>query len=223
MATSGLGVGNSEHIRARAPRASRTRDDTLDDSLRPRYPLALHHFHDLHAFPAPSLTAIPISYSLLILIPDPSCLPPPRLRPSTFTPGLPCPPQFVWQVEEGGPARQRWTPFLESPGVKRNLGPEAGRRPVGLLGPTRRHRHQETDHRSRQARATRFRSQVSREFVAVSPVPLTQGRSCQRRRTPAPRGMRARDQHRPARSHVVHRQGARRVSGRSVAFTPETR
>lgn len=55
-------------------------------------------------------------------------LPPPRLRPPP--PRLGCPARFTWQVEEGGPARQRRTPFLESPGVERNLG---RRRGGGLL------------------------------------------------------------------------------------------
>jgi hypothetical protein len=54
----------------------------------------------------------------------PPRLPPPRLRPRSITPGLPC--RFLGQVDEGGPARQRWTPFLERPGVKRNLSRRRG-------------------------------------------------------------------------------------------------
>jgi hypothetical protein len=44
------------------------------------------------------------------------------------TPGLAA--RFTWQVEEGGPARERRTPFLERPGVERDMG---RRRGGGLL------------------------------------------------------------------------------------------
>ena len=65
------------------------------------------------------------------------CLPPPpRPRPS---------PHHVWTAlpflsagRGRGSSAKRWTPFLESPGVERDLGPGAGRRPVRLLRNTKR-------------------------------------------------------------------------------------
>jgi hypothetical protein len=48
-------------------------------------------------------------------------LPPPRPRPHQHPPTL-ARPAFTWRVEEGGPARQRGTPFLENPGGKRKRG-----------------------------------------------------------------------------------------------------
>lgn len=106
VATSGLlGVGNSDHASDPAHHEHPTRETTRRRLPVPtRYPLALHRLHHVHAFPARPLTALPIS-SLLILIPDPPCLPPPHLRPCRYMPGLPC--HFYWQVEE--------TPILQQP------------------------------------------------------------------------------------------------------------
>ena len=73
---------------------------------------------------------------------SPHALPPPRLRPSTITPGLACP-VFLWQVEEGGSSAKRWTPLPRKPRRKAKSGPEAGRRPVRLLRRTPRDEHQE--------------------------------------------------------------------------------
>ena len=46
-----------------------------------------------------------------------------------FTPGLPCP-VFVCRSRKGGPARSGGPPFLESPGVERNLGRRRGGGPL---------------------------------------------------------------------------------------------
>ena len=65
-----------------------------------------------------------------MLLPFPSCWPPPHLRPSTITPGLACP-VFVLQVEEGGVQREAVDPpFLESPGAERKLGRRWGGGPL---------------------------------------------------------------------------------------------
>jgi hypothetical protein len=120
---------------------------------------------------------VPRTYSAgSLLIPSNACRRP-ASDPPNITPGLACPVYLAGrgrgvQRVSGGP------PFLEGPGVKRDLGPEAGRRPVGLLGPIRRHRHQETDaQKPTGMRDGGSRSKVPREFVAVSRVPLTQARS----------------------------------------------
>ena len=81
----------------------------------------------------------------------PSRLPPPRLRPSTITPGLACP-VFVWQVEEGGSSAKRWTPLPRKPRREAKSGPEAGRRPVRLLRRTPRDEHQEPNTQRRTGR-----------------------------------------------------------------------
>ena len=132
-------------VRDRAPHASRARRrHALYDPDRATRSLYVTSTTSRLAL-AP-LTALPFSYSLLILMPVTiplAAAPPPAFQPHAWA-ALPAPVCFASrgrgvQRVSGGP------PFLESPGVKRNLGPEAGLRPVGLLGPTRRHRHQETD------------------------------------------------------------------------------
>src|SRR4051794_9829954 len=66
------------------------------------------------------LRAFPASCSFVPLL-----LPPPRLRPHHSRLG--CPARFTWQVEEGGVRRAAPdTPFLESPGVQRDLGRRRG-------------------------------------------------------------------------------------------------
>jgi hypothetical protein len=123
----------STHPRPRTTCIANTTNDTFDEPPtarpRPRY------ITSTTLTPSRAADPPPISYSLLLLMLDPIPLAPPLLRPSSLTPRLSCLPRFVWQVEEGGPARQRWTPFLESPGVERSLGPEAGRRRGDLLRP----------------------------------------------------------------------------------------
>jgi hypothetical protein len=80
--------------------------------------------------PATHRTAWPVSSRL-----DP--VPPPRPQPRQHPTAL-ARPAFSWRVEEGSPRQKQRTPFLESPGGKRKNRPGAGRRPVGLLGPTSR-------------------------------------------------------------------------------------
>ena len=110
VATSGLAIGNSEHASEPAHQEHREHETTRsttppDRATRSRYMTST----TLTPSPRAPLTAFPVSYSLLILIPDPSCLPPPRLRPYRYLPGLPC--HFYWQVEEGGSSAKRWTPL----------------------------------------------------------------------------------------------------------------
>src|SRR5215207_10968382 len=158
QATSGRRVEETASTYPR-PRTMCIANTTTTRSTTPTArPLALHDLHDPHASRAP-LTALPLIYVLLILVLDPSRLPPPRLRPPASRLGCPTYPVFFGKSRKGGPARQRWTPLPRKPRREAKTGPEAGRRPVGLLGPTGRHRHQETDTkrptpRSRQARAT---------------------------------------------------------------------
>jgi hypothetical protein len=134
-------------IRDRAPRTSRDHDDTLDDrSTRLRDSLPLPDLHDPPAF----RYARPDCPSRPLLPAHPHAPHPPACRrPASGPPasrlGCPAHPGCLASRGRGVQRVSGGPPFLESPGVKRNLGPEAGRRPVGLLGPTRRHRHQETD------------------------------------------------------------------------------
>jgi hypothetical protein len=90
--------------------------------------------------------------------------PPPALL---LTPGLPCLPRFLWQVEEGGSSASAVDPPSSKPRREAKSRPEAGRRPVGLLGPTRRHRRQETDARKPIGTRDGGSGRAPREFVAV--------------------------------------------------------
>jgi hypothetical protein len=120
-------TGQPSRRRATRPRSRtttpRTRRRHLRRSPRPRNP----------APPATSpsrssptsrrdrpLTAFSLSYLLLILMLDHFCLPPPRLRPFHFMPGLP--PDLSGRSRKGGPARSGGPPFLESPGGERDQG-----------------------------------------------------------------------------------------------------
>ena len=97
------------------------------------------------------LTALPV----LLLPAHPHARPPPACRRPASGP-----PAYAWAAlpdlsgrsRKGGPARSGGPPFLESPGVKRNLGPEAGRRPVRLLRRTPRDEHLETNTQRRTPR-----------------------------------------------------------------------
>jgi hypothetical protein len=62
-------------------------------------------------------------------------LPLPRCRrpaPGPPAPAWAGPSRFTWRVEEGGPARPRWPPFLESPGGKRKTRRGRGGGPFAL-------------------------------------------------------------------------------------------
>ena len=87
-------------------------------------------------------------FMVLMLLSVPSCLPPPRLRPSTLHAWAALP-GVCLQVEEGGSSAKRWTPLPRKPRRRAKPGPEAGRRPVDLQGSTPRDQHQEAGPRTR--------------------------------------------------------------------------
>ena len=124
------------HVRGRAHTSTANHDDTLDDipNRATRLPLPSRYLtfptsHRLPARPTPDCLPrplLPCSSSCSTT----SCLPPPRLRPSRYMPGLPS--RFIWQVEEGGSSAKRWTPLPRKPRRDAGSRPEAGRRPVDL-------------------------------------------------------------------------------------------
>ena len=79
-------------------------------------------------------------FMVLMLLSVPSCLPPPRLRPSTLHAWAALP-GVCLQVEEGGSSAKRWTPLPRKPRRRAKPGPEAGRRPVDLQASTPRDQH----------------------------------------------------------------------------------
>ena len=81
-------------------------------------------------------------FMVLMLLSVPSCLPPPRLRPSTLHAWAALP-GVCLQVEEGGSSAKRWTPLPRKPRRRAKSGPEAGRRPVDLQASTPRDQHEE--------------------------------------------------------------------------------
>ena len=87
-------------------------------------------------------------FMVLMLLSVPSCLPPPRLRPSTLHAWAALP-GVCLQVEEGGSSAKRWTPLPRKPRRRAKSGPEAGRRPVDLLERTARGERRETNNKNR--------------------------------------------------------------------------
>lgn len=176
-------------VRATSPPSSLpTRDRTTQpaDAYLPVIPVRvvfpdLPHHHDPPACLSVSLSS---SCSLLLLPPHAS---PDHLQlchrpasgPSRFLPGLPC--LFLLQVEEGGSSAKRWTPLPRKSRRVARSEPEAGRRPVRLIGRTPRDERKETNGKRRTAKAYALRglaneashppgaSQAARK-AAVSPV-----------------------------------------------------
>ena len=118
------------HIRDRTQRAPRTRQRHGPRHPQPRdrscttspsRPPPPPHATDRHCL-------LPSYSSLTHLLLDNLLLPPPRLRPSRYLPGLP--PDLSGRSRKGGPARSGGPPFLESPGAERNLGRRRGGGPL---------------------------------------------------------------------------------------------
>ena len=127
MATGERERRRATHPDSRTPRARRTRR-----RARERHPTAR---------PAPATSPSPppiifratdfLNASLLLHPPHPHARPlPPCRRPASGPPAscLGCPARSICRSRKGGPARSGGPPFLESPGLVGDLGPEAGRR-----------------------------------------------------------------------------------------------
>ena len=123
------------------------RPDLIDHARPAHFP----HHCDYHRPHASLRYSLPTLSSLLILIPirplPLAAAPPPAHLHHTWAalPGFSC------RSRKGGPARSGGPPFLESPGVKPNSGPEAGRRPVELLRTNAQRRTPRDQHRGEQA------------------------------------------------------------------------
>lgn len=140
---------------SRTTRAARTtrraeRTQPLEPSPTPDLTSAVRTTPNfLHPDPPPaprvSSTAHPPAPHLLTRHPSSAALdpiaaaPPPAhpLPPGQTHPGLP------GRSRKGSPARSGGLPFLQSPGAKPRKHPEAGRRPVALMGKTHRAKHME--------------------------------------------------------------------------------
>ena len=89
-------------------------DDTLYDPYRAT--CSSYLTSTTSRLPLAPLTALPFSYSLLILMPDTiplAAAPPPALQLHAWA-ALPAP-VFFGKSRKGGPARQRWTPLPRKP------------------------------------------------------------------------------------------------------------
>jgi hypothetical protein len=129
----------------------------------------------------------PLSLSLFHARSTPHLIASPCRRPASGPTAscLGCPARFSCRSRKGGPARSGGPPFLESPGLARNLGPEAGRRPVGLKD-----QHPETNAyrptaRSRHVNGLRRPESGGTRRPLGSRSPTPRGRSSMMRRRPS--------------------------------------
>ena len=130
---------------ARGPQRTRNPRRTLPDPLLPSVPRLCLPPRPLYLRSSDRFYCS--FFMVLMLLSVPSCLPPPRLRPSTLHAWAALP-GVCLQVEEGGSSAKRWTPLPRKPRRKAKTGPEAGRRPVDLQGSTARDQHQEVGPRT---------------------------------------------------------------------------
>ena len=129
-------------------------------------------------------------FMVLMLLSVPSCLPPPRLRPSHLHAWAALP-GVCLQVEEGGSSAKRWTPLPRKPRRTAKSGPEAGRRPVDLQASTPRNQQPgSTSHPGAVCAPISWSVQRGRWScrAVLSRRPLSCRRRTDRRRTLCPSG-----------------------------------
>jgi hypothetical protein len=161
--------------RRRPPAPARGLHERLRHPIRRTRP---HRCSRVHLLPPLALALVDLIPPVLVLVTDSRLL-------AAAPPPAPCllphlPDRFLWHVEEGGPARSGGPPSSTGSGVVRDLGPEAGRRPLTSEINEWRSMHgdQQMDINGRRcAAALPVRSRAMRIARARSPTPRSRGAS----------------------------------------------